>query len=247
MHATSLRSAKNGIFQRTRLFRFHDGDSAHWFVVNQTRRDAFVSQLVDYALKTTPSHRARASESSLEIEFANRNHARLSRAAGSSILASAAPRRSSFARSSSLARPCSSGSTTPSAGISNCRSRTRTKRALSVTGVRVKGNVTGARIDLDRASRGSTTRDGTRVSCLWSNKPRSDLHRHHRSASFVHARIARVSPRTGWPGAPLIVRHHSSYPLVRRRGVAVCVRTLHEMCASFLVFWNSNRLFCIES
>lgn len=157
------------------------------------------------------------------------------------MLASAAPRRSSFARSSSLARPCSSGSTTPSAGISNCRARTRTKRASSVTGVRVKGNVTGVRIDLDRAV--SRYR---RASCLWSNKPRSDLHRHRRSASFVRARIARVSPRTGWPGAPLIVRHHPSYPLVRRRGVAVCVRTLHEMCASFLVFGTRTDYFVLS-
>lgn len=222
MHATSLRSAKNGIFQRARLFRFHDGDSAHWFVVNQTRRDAFVSQLVDYALKTTPSHRARASESSLEIEFANRNHARLSRAAGSSILASAAPRRSSFARSSSLARPCSSGSTTPSAGISNCRSRTRTKRASSVTGVRVKGNVTGARIDLDRASRGSTTRDeGTRVVSLVKQTPfrfaSTSSKRLVRSCTH-RARIAtyRLAWSTTHRPSPLFV---SARPSTRRRGV----------------------------
>lgn len=144
------------------------------------------------------------------------------------MLASAAPRRSSFARSSSLARPCSSGSTTPSAGISNCHARARTKRASSVSSTRE--SVTGVRIDLDRESRGSTTRGDTRASCLRSNKPRSDLRHQHRSAP-VHActhRARVVTHRLAWDTthrpSPRFV---SARPSVGRRGVAVCARTLH--------------------
>lgn len=234
MHATSLRGAKNGILQRARLFRFHDGDSAHWFVVvNQTRRARQSTRRL--RVKTTTPSRAHQRVISRN-RIAIRNNARLSRAAGSSMLASAAPRRSSFARSSSLARPCSSGSTTPSAGISNCHARARTKRASSVSSTRE--NVTVARIDLDRESRGSTTRAHRVVTLVKQTPFRFASTSSKRLALFAHARARRH--------APVGLEHRSSSvfalridssvrPSTRRRGVRA-----HSEKDDF---WNSNRLF----
>lgn len=120
------------------------------------------------------------------------------------MLASAAPRRSSFARSSSLARPCSSGSTTPSAGISNCHARERTKRASSVSSTH--GSVTGVRIDLDRESRGSTTRDDTRILVFGQTNPVQicdiDIER-----ASVRSRVHESRARRH---APVGLEHHSS-------------------------------------
>lgn len=154
------------------------------------------------------------------------------------MLASAAPRRSSFARSSSLARPCSSGSTTPSAGISNCHARTRTKRASSVTCTR-KRNVTGVRIDLDRAV--SRFHDARVKSSVKQTPFRFASTSSKRRRSFARSCMHRarvVTYRLAWNTAHRpSLRFVSNRPSTWRRGV----RTQPEK------MWNSNRLSLFES
>jgi len=244
VHATSLRGAKNGIFQRARLFRFNDGDSAHCVVVKHARRvDWFVSQSERLKKNNSIARNLTAST--------HRHHAHLSRAAGSRMLASAAPRRSSFARSSSLARPCSSGSTTPSAGISNCHARKRTKRdtvSLSPT----RGYVTTTRIDLARAARRFTTTrddDETRV-FITPVKPRSDLRLHPSSSStsFTHpSRVHRHAPVGLEHRSSLVLR--ASYPSVGPSRCDDRARAVTHGCvfASLLELEQTFRSIFLES
>ena len=145
------------------------------------------------------------------------------------MLASAAPRRSSFARSSSLARPCSSGSTTPSAGISNCRARTRTKRASSVTGVRVKGNARVCASISTAPYRGTVAR---RVSGQ-TNPVQICIDIVEAPRSFAHASRA-------YRHVPVGLEHHSSSVTTLRIRSSVdaasrCAYALCMRCAH--LFW----------
>lgn len=180
VHATGLRGAKDTLLERASLFGLHDGYSAHCVEAGKAsvaKRSVSPRSIISRA---RDERRRRGSHRSRD------EYARLSRAAGSKTLASAAPRRSSFSRCLSLASSCSSAFTTPSSGMSNYARRNDRRIAPSSSS---SSSVARRRASRHRA-RHRRRASGSKV----NSTPTSPLARRSRVS-----RVARHRTRTGCP------------------------------------------------
>jgi hypothetical protein len=176
VHATGLRGAKDTLLERASLFGLHDGYSAHCVEAGKAsvaKRSVSPRSIISRA---RDGRRRRGSRRSRD------DYARLSRAAGSKTLASAAPRRSSFSRCLSLASSCSSAFTTPSSGMSNYARRNDRRIAPSSSS---SSSVSRRRASRHRA-RHRRRASGSKV----NSTPTSPLARRSRIARASRASLA---------------------------------------------------------